>query len=109
MSWIDSGDGLTDDMKFIRGIFEKMPPLLKERNPRVAALVGFLFGGIGLGIYFRTFVDFALPFLFSFVALMILGPVIGDLGKGAWLIVGAIGSVYGYYRTITSNESLDTY
>ena len=75
--WLVGADGRAYWVTTNRGSF--LDPLFFT----FAALVGFLFGGIGLGIYFRTFVDVALPFLFGFVALMILGPVVGDLGKGA--------------------------
>lgn len=40
-------------------------PPRKQRSPAAAAIVGFLFGGIGLGLYHRSVVDFAVPVLFS--------------------------------------------
>ncbi|MFT6895855.1 MAG: hypothetical protein ACJA13_000252 [Paraglaciecola sp.] len=35
----------------IFSILNKLPPVKKEKNPNLAALIGFLFGGIGLLVY----------------------------------------------------------
>jgi hypothetical protein len=60
---------------------------------------GFLCGGLGLGIYFKSFVDFLMP-----LALTIAASV--TLGKAGWLAGSTICGTYGYYRALTSNGKL---
>jgi uncharacterized membrane-anchored protein YitT (DUF2179 family) len=38
---------------FLIGLMDNLPALQSEKNPVLAGLIGFLFGGIGLGIYLR--------------------------------------------------------
>jgi hypothetical protein len=33
-------------------VFRWLPPLKKQKNPTAACVIGFLTGGIGLGLYF---------------------------------------------------------
>jgi hypothetical protein len=58
-----------------------------------------LFGGIGLGLYFVSIVDFVIPIGLAIVGTVILGPI-GYLG-------GAIvAGLWGFFRATDSNERL---
>jgi hypothetical protein len=87
-------------------LMEKLSPLHKMKNPGLAAALGFAFGGIGLGIYLRSFIDFLFPIAVVLVASVVstgfamLGP---DLGLLAGAIVAAM---WGYFRVETSNRRL---
>lgn len=77
---------------------EQMEPLPDRKNPLIAAVVGFLFGFIGIGIYFKSWKDL-------FICFLIFLPLIFT-GVGApvgWCIAGA----YGFFRALNSNEKLD--
>ncbi len=70
-----------------------------ERNPTAAAIIGFCFGGIGLGIYFASLIDFIIPILITIG----LYAVLSQFG----VIGGAlIAAVWGYFRAVSSNEKL---
>jgi len=53
---------------FIKRLFEKLPPITEKKNPLIAGILGFFFGGIGLGLYFQTWQDFLYPVI-AFVVL----------------------------------------
>lgn len=55
-------------------ILNKLPVLRKRKIPSLAFVIGFLFGGIGLGLYFRSFIDFLAP-LALILALSLAGGV----------------------------------
>lgn len=81
-------------------VFFKPPswlsPPRKQRNPAVAAIVGFLFGGVGLALYFRTVVDLVIPVLFS-LASVAVGAAMNSRELG--VVAGAfIASRWGYHR-----------
>ncbi len=78
---------------------ENMDPLSEKKDPTVALILGFLCGGIGLGIYFKSLIDFVFPVLFILVLSFSL-PVAGTF-FGA-VCVG----VYGYFRAVSSNNKL---
>jgi hypothetical protein len=84
-----------------------LPPLRKERSPAKAAIIGLLFGGIGLGLYFKSVVDFLIPVLFTIASTALAaatartgGSVVGFLG--ATMVAGR----WGYYRARQSNTRL---
>lgn len=83
-----------------------MFPTLRRTNPQWAAAIGFFFGGIGLAIYFRSFVDFVAPIAIAIIANLIVVKLVGagiDLG----LLAGAIiASIYGLSRSQDSNRRL---
>jgi hypothetical protein len=84
---------------FLIGLMDNLPALQSEKNPVLAGLIGFLFGGIGLGIYFKSFTDFLMLLAFTIAASVTLGE--------AWMVAGAtISGTYGYYRALTSNAKL---
>jgi hypothetical protein len=83
-----------------------LPTLRKPKKPGVAAAIGFLFGGIGLGLYFRSFIDFLLPLAAAF-ALVVTSSAIGSkLASVGWLGGAALVGVYGFFRAQDSNRRL---
>ncbi len=86
----------------------KLPALKKERSPNVAAAVGFFFGGIGLSLYFRSFIDFVLPVAIMIGLILAAGSLGAELASLGWLAGAILASVYGYYRALQSNEALST-
>jgi hypothetical protein len=84
-------------MNWIRGL----DPVGRDTHPNLACAIGFLFGGVGLAIYFRTVVDLVVPVAISLLALALV-PAVGGFG----LIAGAImAALYGYQRAATSNAN----
>ena len=43
-------------------ICKSLPPMKEDKNPFVAGVLGLLFGPFGIGIYFKSWVDFAICF-----------------------------------------------
>jgi len=82
-------------------LLNKLPVLGAKKNVNWACAIGFLFGGIGLAIYFRSVVDFIIPMAIAFVVIY----VAGDIGILGGMVLA---SVYGYFRTQNSNERLDS-
>jgi hypothetical protein len=80
----------------ITPIMSNLPLLSKKRSPNLACLIGFLTGGIGLGFYFRSFVDALLP-------LAILGAFAKELGPFGWVGGAVLAALYGCFRAQTSN------
>jgi hypothetical protein len=73
-----------------------LPPPRKQRSPAAAAVVGFLFGGIGLGLYFRSVLDFVIPVLCALASVAIgAAAAYGSLGYLAGALIAAR---WGYYR-----------
>jgi hypothetical protein len=78
-------------------MWDKLPPLDKKKNPAIAFVLGCLFGGIGIGLYFWSFLDFLVPVVVLVVA------TIAGFGIGAipgWLFAG----FWGMMRAIDSNH-----
>lgn len=83
----------------VHAVMHTLKPLHAKKSPGLAFVLGFLFGPIGIGIYFRRFSDF----LFCTLLLISLGVIIPGLGLvPGWLFSG----FYGFYRAETSNERL---
>jgi hypothetical protein len=85
------------------GIAENLHPLKVKTDPKIAATLGFLTGGIGLGLIFRNIVDAIVPFL-MLVALAILGIPVAELTLAFTPFFWA---AYGYQRAKAANEKLD--
>ncbi|MDM3858530.1 MAG: hypothetical protein PT118_01520 [Aphanizomenon gracile PMC644.10] len=81
----------------IQKLMNSLPPLHAKKEPTVALIVGILFGGIGLGIYFRSFVDFVLLFGIAIAITF----AFGDPGIVAGVILAGL---YGYFRAVESNK-----
>jgi len=85
-------------------VFDKLPPLRSQKNAQLAALLGFLFGGLGLGIYFLSFIDFILP---TVITLLLASSFLAGQSFGFGFWVGVLfSSAYGYFRVISSNKRL---
>ena len=84
-------------------LVDKMPPLKKIKNPKVAAVAGFALGGIGLALYFGTIIDFLVP-VFIWIVMMVVA-----LPTGETLIVAApvFCAIFGYRRAMSSNAKLE--
>ena len=87
-------------MNFIKQLLESLEPVGRDTNPNLACVIGFLFGGVGLAVYFRTVVDLVIP-----VAIVLFAAVsITALGALGWVAGAIVAAVYGYLRAVTSNE-----
>ena len=80
-------------------LLNTMPPLRKRLNPTIALIVGFLLGGLGLGIYMRSVLD-------GLMVLVLAVVLASQLEAGGWLLGAAIAGGYGALRVHTSNERL---
>jgi len=81
----------------IEKLMKGLPPV-KGKSAGAACLIGFMFGGLGLAIYFRNVVDAFLPVGVAIVASVYVGVDIGLLAGG---IVAAL---YGYRRVQLSEQ-----
>lgn len=84
---------------FLQKILDTLSPIGRMTNPVTAALIGFLLGGIGLALYFRTVADTVL-----LTAMVVVAAV--ELSTASWLVGAIVVSAYGYLRSTTSNERL---
>jgi hypothetical protein len=90
-------------------VLKKLPPLAKPKSPGLAALIGFLTGGIGLAIYFRSLLDLLPVELVGTV--VVIGALITGVEPVHALNVAAIaaaivGGSYGFWRAQSSNRRL---
>ena len=82
-------------------LLSKLPTLRSRRNPTAAAVIGCLFGALGLAIYFRSLLDFFAA-MAGYVAIAVVhgAPVTG------WVVGAALAGAYGLCRAIDSNDRL---
>jgi hypothetical protein len=86
-------------METIKKLLEMLDPVSRDTHPNLACVIGFLFGGLGLAIYFRTAVDFLIP-----VAITVAGlAAYSALGAFGILTGAVVAALYGYLRASTSN------
>lgn len=83
-------------------VSEQLKPFSEEKDPMIAAVCGFFVGGIGLGLYFKSWADFAMP-VFLWVMCAIFAPV--TVGT-SYIAAGLFCAAYGYRRAKASNEKL---
>jgi hypothetical protein len=88
-----------DTLKSVGSVLGRLPPLKKRKNPSLACVIGFLTGGIGLGLYFWSIVDVLIPVAIALLLLKVVGPA-GILGGAL------VAALYGYARAATSNDRL---
>jgi len=75
---------------WIQKLIEDLPPLKVKKNPLLAGILGFLFGGLGIGLYFQSWKDgvyLVVVFLmlsFLLAPLVVVGPLIALLFAGVW-------------------------
>jgi hypothetical protein len=48
-------------MSTLKQVLSALPPLRRRKNPSLALVIGLVAGGLGLSIYFRSFIDLVLP------------------------------------------------
>ncbi len=85
------------------GVAEKLEPLKTKKDPIVAAIAAFVLGGVGLGIYLGSVVDFFVPWLIVLI-LMVLGIPFGELPL---FFTPFFWAFWGYRRVKASNAKLD--
>jgi hypothetical protein len=88
-------------MESFAKFMDALPPLKSKKNPGLACLLGLLFGGVGLGIYFWSIVDFVIPIGISILALVALGNI------GFWGGV-VVAGLWGFFRAVNSNARLES-
>lgn len=78
-------------------VFDMMPPLHSILDPNIAAIIGVIFGPLGLAFYFQSIVD-----LLVMVTLIGTSSVVASQFGFifAWLMSGT----YGYFRVVNSNQ-----
>jgi hypothetical protein len=76
--------------------FDAMPVLGSRKSPEASAVLGLTLGGIGLGVYHRSFIDLLLPILL----VLLLSPLHAFGVAGGMVFAG----VYGYFRAANSNR-----
>jgi hypothetical protein len=79
----------------IKHLLKDLPRLERKKNPFIAGMLGFFFGGVGLGLYFQSWKDFVYPVLI-FIGLSIVFPGLGTLTAiiftAIWGVVRAVDS-----------------
>jgi hypothetical protein len=91
-------------MEWINQLLDKLPPLRATKNPGLAALLGLLLGGIGLGLYFWSFVDFLVPLVIVVGLSLVFGQT--NVAGIGWLGGAIIAGGWGYLRAQNSNARL---
>lgn len=89
-------------MKHVWKMTEQLQPLKARKDPMLAAIFGFCFGGIGLGIYFQSLLDFVLPVVIWLVVLILAAPT----GELLAIMAPVFCAIYGYRRAVSSNAKL---
>jgi hypothetical protein len=88
---------------FIEGLARTLPPLKRRKDPVVAAVVAVLFGGFGLALYLRSWLDAGLAAASIVVMLMVVS---AGAGIGVLAIVAVLGQ-YAWARVHASNRQLE--
>jgi hypothetical protein len=88
---------------FIEALARTLPPLKRPKHPVVAAIVAVLFGGFGLALYLRSWVDAGLAA--ASIALILMLSSAGA-GVGALAIFAVLGQ-YAWARVHASNRQLE--
>jgi TM2 domain-containing membrane protein YozV len=86
-------------MNLVNEFLSNLSPLKKRKSSGVASILGFLFGGIGLGIYLQSPVDFLIPIFIT----LVLGVVLPGIG---FLVGAVVSGLWGYFRVENSNGKL---
>jgi hypothetical protein len=85
-------------------VLKTFPVLRTGKSPGLAALIGFLTGGIGLALYFRSVRDL-FPVEVT-CALVIVGSLIAGVNPVdvASIVAPLVGGLYGFLRARSSNQ-----
>jgi hypothetical protein len=79
-----------------------LPPLRRRKNPVWALVIGFVTGGIGLGVYLRSLVDVVIPIILA-VGVAFYSAQALEMG---WTLGPGIAAAYGYARVQDSNARI---
>jgi hypothetical protein len=93
----------TSIMSGLLSIADDSEPLAEKKNPMLAAAIALVCGGIGLGIYLRSWRDFWIP-CGILLAVLVLGVTTGET---LMVVAPGIWAAYGYRRVVVSNAKLD--
>ena len=74
-------------------------PSVSGKSAGVACIVGFIFGGLGLAVYFRNVVDAFFPLGVALALIVVAGTDIG------WLAGAVVAALYGYFRVQLSEPA----
>jgi hypothetical protein len=85
----------------ISQVMDPLPPSKTKKRPWLAFVLGFLFSGIALGLYFRSWIDLVVP-----TAIWVV--LIATPGDAGFWIGAIIGGMWGLLRAVNSNERLTT-
>jgi hypothetical protein len=86
-------------------IMDKLDPFPKQKSPQLAGFLGFVLGGLALGVYFLSFIDFLIPIGIA-IAATVIAQQFGDLAGLGWLAGAIIAALWGYFRALNSNQRL---
>lgn len=84
-------------------VADRMEPLKTRKDPTLAAICGFAFGGVGLGLYLKSWPDFLIPFGMMLVLMILSVPTGGMLS----ITVPFFWAIYGFRRVKASNRALE--
>jgi hypothetical protein len=74
-------------------------PAVHGKNQLIAGILGFFFGGVGLGLYFRSWKDFLYPIIVLVVIMLTMGTAIPLIGAiPGWLLGGLFAAGWGVWR-----------
>ena len=90
-----------------KAVWASFPVLGRRTSPQWAAVFGFVLGGIGLGLYFRSFIDFIVPIAIAIIASLVTIKMVGADIQLGWLPGAIIASLYGTFRSTDSNRRID--
>ena len=68
-----------------------MSPYIHGKSRVLAAIIGLLFGGIGLGIYFGSWKDFFILLVISIILVLMFA-------AGGVLLSAIISAIWGFWR-----------
>jgi hypothetical protein len=88
--------------QLVKKFAEHLPPLNRPMRPVVAALVAVVFGGFGLALYLRSWIDAAVAAISVVLVFVSIG---AGLQVGTLTILAVLGQ-YAYTRVEASNRQL---
>jgi hypothetical protein len=86
-------------------LFQNLPTLRGARSPALATVIGFLFGGIGLAVYFVSPVDAVFPIVIAIMTVGLTAARLHDPALG-WFLGASIAAIYGCIRASNSNSRI---
>lgn len=84
-------------------VADRMEPLKTRKNPILAAILGFAFGGLGTGVYLENWSDVLIPFGMMLLIVIVSIPTGGTL----CITIPFFWARYAYRRVQVSNRTLD--